>query len=119
MLSAFPDKFKINIINNINDLKNKTNKILIVPPITSKVFFFNTQHSALIDGHFNKDPDLVKMIETKEIEKFALKKFKTMSSYPYYIYDDEVLSYMSIYLKKINDEDRYKGLGWVLDMNSK
>ena len=42
-----------------------------------------------------------------------------MSSYPYYIYDDEVLSYMSIYLKKINDEDRYKGLGWVLDMNSK
>ncbi len=119
MLSAFPDKFKISIINNINELKNKTNKILIVPPITSKVFFFNTVHSALIDGHFNKDPDLVKIIETKEIEKLALKKFKTMSSYPYYIYDDEVLSYMSIYLKRINDEDRYKGLGWVLDLNSK
>ena len=36
-----------------------------------------------------------------------------MSSYPYYIYDDEVLSYISIYLNGITDEDRYKGFGWV------
>ncbi len=40
-----------------------------------------------------------------------------MSSYPYYVYDDEVLSYRKIYLKQINDEDRYFGLGWVLNLN--
>ena len=73
----------------------------------------------MIDGHFKDDLSLVNLIETKEIEKHALKKFKTMSSYPYYIYDDEVLSYRSIYLKNINEADRYKGLGWVLDLNSK
>jgi hypothetical protein len=119
MISSFPNKFKINIIKSIEELKNKTNKILVVPPITSKVFFFNTDHKALIDGHFKDDLSLVNLIETKEIEKHALKKFKTMSSYPYYIYDDEVLSYRSIYLKNINEADRYKGLGWVLDLNSK
>ena len=41
-----------------------------------------------------------------------------MSSYPYYIYDDEVLSYRSIYLDQIKDEDRYNGLGWVLDLKN-
>ena len=119
MTSSFPNKFKINIINNIDELKSKTNKVLVVPPITSKVFFFNTDHSALIDGYFKEDLPLVNLIETKEIEKVAIKKLKTMSSYPYYIYDDEVLSYRSIYLKNINEDDRYKGLGWVLDLNSR
>ncbi len=90
-----------------------------MPPITSKVFFFNTDHSALINGYFNEDRELVNIIESKQIEKYALKKFKTMSSYPYYIYDDEVLSYLSIYQKKITDSDRYKGLAWVLNFNSK
>ena len=107
-MSSFTNQFKINIIQNIAELKNK-NKILVVPPIISKVFFFNTDHSALINGYFNEDRELVNIIESKQIEKYALKKFKTMSSYPYYIYDDEVLSYLSIY-QKITDSDRYKGL---------
>ena len=56
------------------------------------------------------------LINTKKIENYAIKKFQTMSSYKFYIYDDEVLSYRSIYLNQIKDEDRYKGLGWVLDL---
>ena len=62
----------------------------------------------MIDGYFKDDLSLVNLIESKQIEKL-LKKFKTMSSYPYYIYDDEFY-HESIYLKSIGNEDRYKGL---------
>ena len=118
MVYSFPNKFKINIINNLKELKNKKNKILIVPPITSKAFYFNTNYAFAIDGNFNKDPDLVDLIRTKKIEKYAIKKFITMSSYKFYIYDDEVLSFRSIYLNQIKDEDRYKGHGWAIDLDS-
>ncbi len=116
MLESFPNNFKINFIKNLNELKNNKNKLLIVPPITSKVFNFNTDYKAAAEGYFKGDPNLVDLINTKKIENYAIKKFQTMSSYKFYIYDDEVLSYRSIYLNQIKDEDRYKGLGWVLDL---
>ena len=98
-------------------MKNNKNKLLIVPPITSKVFNFNTDYKAAEEGYFKDDLNLVDLINTKKIENYAIKKFKTMSSYKFYIYDDEVLSYRAIYLNQITDEDRYKGLAWVLDLN--
>ena len=39
MILSFPNKFKINYIKSVDEIKNKTNKILVVPPITSKVLF--------------------------------------------------------------------------------
>lgn len=118
MTYSYQNNFKINFIKNINELKNSKNKILVVPPITSKVLYFNTDYNAAIDEYFRDDLELLKIIKNKKIETFALKKLKTMSSYPYYIYDDEVLSYRSIYLKQINSDDRFKGYGWVLDLKS-
>ena len=116
MILSFPNNFKINYIKSVDEIKNKTNKILVVPPITSKVLFFNSVYKALVNGFFNEDLSLINLIETKQIEKYSIQKFKTMSSYPYYIYDDEVLSYISIYLNGITDEDRYKGFVG-LDLN--
>ncbi len=118
MIKSFPNNFKVNYIKNLSEMKNNKNKLLIVPPITSKVFNFNTDYKAAEEGYFKDDLNLVDLINTKKIENYAIKKFKTMSSYKFYIYDDEVLSYRAIYLNQITDEDRYKGLAWVLDLNS-
>ncbi len=43
MLSAFETKFEINYINSIDELKQSNNKVLVVPPITSKTLFFNSE----------------------------------------------------------------------------
>lgn len=117
MLSAFETKFEINYINSIDELKQSNNKVLVVPPITSKTLFFNSNSKTAQHDTFKGDKKLLELIKTKKIEKYCLKKIHTMSSYPYYVYDDEVLSYRKIYLKQINDEDRYFGLGWVLNLN--
>ena len=117
MLSAFESKFQVNYINTIDELKQLNNKILVVPPITSKALFFNADSQAAQNDTFEGDKELIDLIKTKKIEKYCLKKIHTMSSYPYYIYDDEVLSYRKIYLKQINEEDRYFGLGWVLNLD--
>ena len=88
-----------------------------MPPITSKALFFNADSQAAQNDTFEGDKELIDLIKTKKIEKYCLKKIHTMSSYPYYIYDDEVLSYRKIYLKQINEKDRYFGLGWVLNLD--
>ena len=118
MIKSFKNKFKIKYINNLNDIKDADNKILVVPPLTSKVMFFNTDYIEALNGYFSGDQNLIDMISSKKIEEYSIAKFNTLGSYKYYVFDDEVLSYRSIYLKQINQEDRYKGYAWVLDLKS-
>ena len=70
--------------------------------LLQKVFNFNTDYKAAEEGYFKDDLNLVDLINTKKIENYAIKKFKTMSSYKFYIYDDEVLSYRTNLLKSNN-----------------
>ena len=118
MLKFYPNNFKVNYIKTLDDINLFDNKIVIVPPITSKVFVFNTDYEVALEGFFSKDKKLLKILNDESIQKISLTKIKTMCSYKYYIYDDEVLSYRSIYLNQINDKDFYYGLGWIIDLKN-
>ena len=75
-------------------------------------------HMVQFENSNTESPNLIKLLNDENIQKISLKKIKTMCSYKYYIYDDEVLSYRSIYLNQINDKDFYYGLGWIVDLKN-
>lgn len=109
--NEFKNEFVINYIENIHDLNNG---VLIVPPLSKQnVAFFES-----VKENFDKDQIITKLIMTKNIEKFTIKKFKTLGSSKYWLHIMDDLSYRDILFGDINDQDRYLSSCWVVNISN-
>jgi hypothetical protein len=105
-------RYHIRFINTLKDVKDG---YVVVPGTSAKAFHMESQKWAIEHGDFDLDPYLNRLIESKEIAKYAVASFKTFGTSRIWVHEANVPSYRDLILQEISDEDRWRGRGWVLD----
>jgi hypothetical protein len=106
------DRVEIRFINSLRDVKEG---YIVVPGTSAKAFNMESQQEAIEQGDFNKDPILTQLIESKEIERYALTSFKTFGTSRVWIQESDVGSYRDLIVGEIGESDRWRGRAWILD----
>lgn len=111
-LLASKDSYKV---HSIQSLAEVAKGYIIVPGTSAKAVNMESECCAIEDGDFSMDPDLNRLIESKEIVNVAVACFKTFGTSRVWVNESEVTSYRDLILKEISHEDRWRGHGWILD----
>jgi hypothetical protein len=111
MIASYPDEFEVKYIENMSEVSEG---VIVIPATSSKSVTQETQQYAIINGDFDKDSYLNKLLLDKSIETEAVFKIPTAGSSKYYVHESEVTSYRYIVLKQINEYDRWLGNAWIL-----
>jgi len=109
----FPDKYDIQYISSINEIKSG---YLLVPCTSSKAAYYQSAGKIGPVGDYKADEALNSIIETREIQKFSVASFKTFGNSKYWQQIGNVVSFRDLILKEVNDEDRFRGYAWLLDV---
>lgn len=109
------NNLKINLIKSIADVKNGW---ILIPPTTHKAGYIR-QEESIMQGDFTEDPILNQLLGTKDIEKVASAKFKTiLGPGNIWLQEGDVLSYLDLILHDIKEKDRFRGYAWLLNSNA-
>lgn len=108
-------EFQIEYITSLNDIKQK-DAWVVIPGTSSKSLNMSSEMEGIRDGDYTKDPVLNGLIRTREIEKIAEEKFKTVGTSKIWVHEEEVSSYRDLMLKDIKEEDRFRGYAWLVSM---
>ena len=92
MLDAFKN-FEVEYVNTLKDAKNN---IFIVPPISAKALFMETEKEAIENGDFKSDKILNKLMEKNLIKNYFEKEFKTMGSSKIWVLESEVTGFRDL-----------------------
>ena len=112
MQVRFPDSIKVNYCSSIEFSKDR---YFIVPPTTSKSVTHESNSKVINNGDFRDDSFLNILLDSKQIDKVSIKKFKTFGSSRIFTAESEVTGYRDFCLDEIDDKDRYLGIAWVVD----
>ncbi len=102
----------VHYINSIADVKNGW---IVIPCTSSKSLYMNTEMEAIEGGDYTKDPVLNKLLETRDMEKIATAKFKTMGTSNIWPVESEVTGFRDLILHEITKKDRWRGYAWLLN----
>ena len=102
-------------IQYIKTLAEAGDGYVVVPGTSAKAVNMETQAWAIQHGDFNEDPLLSRLIESREIKRYAAASFKTFGTSRVFVHESEVTSYRSLILKDISERDRWRGRAWLLD----
>lgn len=113
-VKCLPDEvrkeFEISFIKSIKDVKEG---YVVVPPTNPKSVMMSDYPQGK-DKEFEEDPALNELIGNREILKMAVCSFKTFASSRIWVHEAEVPTYRDLILKEVTDEDRFKGLAWLI-----
>lgn len=116
LVSALPssvkNQYKIRFIDTLQDAKEG---YVVVPGISAKSMSMEGSGWAIKNGDFKSDPELTHLIETKEIEHYAVSSIKAFGTSRYWVHAYDVPSFRDLVLKEVHDEDRWRGRVWILD----
>lgn len=104
--------YKIHFIDTLKEVKEG---YVVVPGTSSKAFNMESVRWAIEHGDFDLDPELNRLIESKEIGKYAVASFKTFGTSRIWPQEAEATSYRDLILREIGDKDRWRGRAWILD----
>lgn len=105
-------EYRIHFINTLKEVKEG---YVVVPGTSSKALNMESVKWAIEYGDFDLDPELNRLIESKEIEKYAVASFKTFGTSRIWAQESEATTYRDLILREISDEDRWRGRAWILD----
>ena len=103
------EKKPINLVP-IESIAQVKDGFILVEPITGKTLL----HSCRLED-YNRDPFLTLLYRSGEFNRYTVAQFKTLSSSSQWAQEVEVCSYRDLILGQITDEDRHKGMAWILD----
>lgn len=83
---------------------------IMIPPINGKTIFVECRKD-----HFLFDPYLTELIFSGQIDRFTVKKFKTVANSRYWNMEEEICAHRDLTLGQVTDEDREKGYTYILD----
>lgn len=106
-----PAPFEVVYIESIADVNDGW---IAIPGVSGKAVNMEADKWAILNGDFNLDPMLNKLLETKDIEKIATVKFKTYGTSRIWTHGNEVTSYRDLILHEITKEDLWRGHAWLL-----
>lgn len=115
-LSTLPreelDRYEIRFIKSLSEVKGD---VVVVPGTSAKALNMESQRWAIEHGDFDEDAVLTSLLRTRQIQRYALASFKTMGTSNRFVHESDVLTYRSLILREIADEDRWRSRGWILD----
>jgi hypothetical protein len=112
MPPAVLQQFKIHFIKTLNEVKEG---YVVVPGTSAKALNMESSRWAIDNGDYNLDPELNRLLESKEVKQSSVASFKTFGTSRIWVHESEVSSYRSLILKEIGDADLWRGRAWVLD----
>ncbi|MBI3318501.1 MAG: hypothetical protein HYZ90_05090 [Candidatus Omnitrophica bacterium] len=116
LVGAFPEPIRSQLsIRSIRTLEEAKEGYLIVPGTSAKALTMESEAYAIRHGDFKEDPLLTGLLDSKEIERYAVASFKTLGSSRYWVQESDVASYRSLILREITEEDRWRARAWILD----
>jgi hypothetical protein len=104
----YPGKYNIEYIDSLDEVKDG---YIVIPPIGHQ----NVIHFEGTKEDFNTDPLLTKLVESKEIFRYAVLTVKTFGSSKFFLHLMDDLSYRDILFNDISAHDRYLSNCWLLD----
>ena len=112
--SIFPEilaNYKIHFIHSIQEVGDGW---ILIPGTSSKAVNMESEFSSIMDGDFNQDTVLNRLLETKKIQDIAEEKFKTFGTSKIWVHEAEIPSYRSLILGDITSDDIFKSYGWLV-----
>ncbi|MFQ6026872.1 MAG: hypothetical protein ACE5Q6_05075 [Dehalococcoidia bacterium] len=106
-------RYRVNFIESLQELDQG---YVLVPGTSAKALNMESQQWAIKHGDFNLDPELNRLIDSKEIAQYAVASFKTFGTSRIWGHESEVASYRDLFLKEIDDTDRWRGRAWIVDV---
>ena len=109
---AVLNKYDIHYIKNLHEA---TDGYIVIPPTNAKGPSFQGSTVGYEIGN-ELDPVLSSLIKSKEILRCAVGCYQTINSSRYWSQNAEIAAYREFFLHEVDDEDRWKGMGWILDV---
>jgi hypothetical protein len=100
--------FRIHYIRRLDEVKDGW---IAIPGAN---FGTSTITGENIDDDYTRDPILNRLIETKQIEKIALLKLRTLFTSHIWVNEDDVTSYRALHLRDFKGDDFYSGHAWLI-----
>ena len=111
--SETPNKYEINYIKSLDEVKDG---FVVVPGTSWKASNVVGVANGITATDFKSDKTLNHLIDSKDILKCSIKSFKNMGTSRKWVHEDEVTSYRELLLKDITEYDRWRALGWIIDV---
>jgi hypothetical protein len=96
--------------NRLASIAQAKDGYIVVPMETGKSIYRNCA-----SPDFREDPELLKLIESGEYQRFVVAGFPTMASSHFWPQEEEYCSYLDLIESGITDRDRDLGYAWILD----
>ena len=97
-------------VKEIRNLREASDGLIYLLPVTGKSIYKECR-----ENDFYRDPELTQLYQSSEFSKYVLASFKTFASSRMWIQEEEICTYLDLGLGLIKEEDRQKGLAYVLD----
>jgi hypothetical protein len=115
-VEALPERergrYRIQYIDTLADIDEG---YVAVPGTSAKAMNMEGSAWAIKHGDFDGDPELTRLIESKEIERYAVASFETFGTSQRWVQQYDVPSFRDLILQEIGEGDRYRGRAWILD----
>lgn len=102
-------------IRALTALKEVEEGYIVVPDSSAKSFGTGDARELIEHGDFSSDAELTHLLESREIERYAIASFKTLGSSRMWVHEHDVLSYRDLMLREVNERDRWRARAWILD----
>lgn len=113
MMMYYGEKYRLQAIESLSEISTG---YLVIAGTTAKSVNMSGSKLAREHGDFNPDPELNRLIESRKIERYAVASFETVSSSRFWVQENEISTYRDLVLQEIDDDDRWRGKGWVIDV---
>jgi len=115
-LTPMLDSFKNFDVEYVDSIKNAKNNIFIIPPLSSKAVFMETEKEAIKHGDFKSDNFLNTLVKKNILKNFIEKEFKTLGSSRIWVVESEVTGFRDLNLNDVKDYDRWLGKCRVINL---
>lgn len=106
-------KFEIEFMKSLKEVKDG---YAVIPGTSSKSSAVESLGYAIHHGDYDEDPVLNELIQTRQIEEYAVASFRTVGASKYWGQEGEVPSYRDLILKEVGEKDRYRAMAWIIDL---
>ncbi|MFA5844096.1 MAG: hypothetical protein WC971_04610 [Coriobacteriia bacterium] len=92
--------------------------LVVVPGTSSKALNMESTREGYTGEDFASDPVLERLLASKGIEDVAVAGLPTFGTSRIWVHESEVSSYRDLMMHEISDEDRWRGMAWLLKLDS-